>query len=552
MFPPFPTDKARAYCQKILSDLENGNLQLVQVSAPSAERDGHGIMIGVLVCKDSKLRKIILKAVSGNSLVVRDAPLREQKLNDESKRIVHSQNEPLHPVDDFSHNKTMAHYAELWVPPIAEPVAIAEALLPNDKKIHELTDELKAATTDRDRRRISDERSALTTESLLRVHSLYKFHTIGGEILSLAQICRHKLPPTGTGDCCAPKLLDYAFAHGLKPVSMDEVFYQPPAQQSKPLSQQLQPAQPSQSSAQPSSPAQQKQAQVCHRAQSLSPQTQPKQAQKISGTSYPPCDERCGIVLPAMLGIEIVYRDDDIIVVNKQSGILSVPGRTADKSDCIVSRVRRLFPRCIAQPSVHRLDMETSGLMVLAFTAEAHRHLSMQFQNGDVQKKYTALLDGALTEATGAHAPRPEETHGSMTLYFRLDIDNRPNQIWDEVHGKKSITEWERLGFEWYRSADGTNRKVTRVLFKPHTGRTHQLRLASSDSHGFGIPIVGDTLYNEKYKHLQSDNYNYNPFDISKTSYSNTSERLCLHAHYLRFTHPTTNQPVEFTSHVPF
>lgn len=514
MFPPFSTAKAHAYCQKILSDLENGNLQLVQVSAPSAERDGHGIMIGVLVCKDSKLRKIILKAVSGKSLVIRNAHLHDVKLNDVSKRIAHSQDEPLHPVDDFSHNKTMAHYAELWVPPIAEPVAIAEALLPNDKKIHELTDELTAATTDADRRRISDERSALTTESLLRVHSLYKFHTAGGEILSLAQICRHKLPPTGTGDCCAPKLLDYAFAHNLQPVSMDEIFYQPPAQ-------------------------------VCNRAQHT-------QVQKISGTSYPPCDERCGIVLPAMLGIEIVYRDDDIIVVNKQSGILSVPGRGADKSDCIVSRVRRLFPRCITQPSVHRLDMETSGLMVLAFTAEAHRHLSMQFQNGDVQKKYTALLDGALTEATGAHAPRPEQTHGSMTLYFRLDIDNRPNQIWDEVHGKKSITEWERLGFEWYRSADGTNRKVTRVLFKPHTGRTHQLRLASSDSHGFGIPIVGDTLYNEKYKHLQSDNYNYNPFDISKTSYSNTSERLCLHAHYLRFTHPTTNQPVEFTSHVPF
>lgn len=502
MFPPFPTEKAHVHCMRIISQIENNELRLVQVSAPSAERDGHGIMIGVLVCYDSDGKEVILKAVSGNSLLPQE--------NSQER--------------------------ELWVPPIVDATAITDALAPNDKKIHELTDELKLATTDDERRRISAERASLTTESLSKVHALYKFHTISGRVLSLKDICGGKLPPTGTGDCCAPKLLDYAFSHGLHPVSMDEIFYgKPQSQITSPKTTVLQKPATLQKSA-------------------TSPTVSFANLRQ-SGKSYAPCDERCGIVLPAMLGLEIIYRDDDIIVVNKQSGLLSVPGIGAEKQDCVASRVRRLFPHCIKQPTVHRLDMETSGLLVLAFTAEAHRNLSIQFQEAQVQKKYTALLDGSLAEAKGMCAPKPNETHGVMTLYFRLDIDNRPHQIWDEVHGKKSITEWERLGFEWYhaprlanetsasQNAHSENRKVTRVLFTPHTGRTHQLRLAASDVHGFGLPIVGDMLYNERYKYLRSDKYEADFVP---------SERLCLHAHYLCFTHPRTGERMEFTSKVPF
>lgn len=515
MFPPFPTEEARKYCEEILTALECGDLELVQVSAPSQERDGHGVMLGVLVCKDTDGHKIILKAVSGNSLV---------------PNVTHKNSQPqivLQASDDSSTNSI----SEMWVPPIVDSSVIMETLFPNDKKIHELTDELKLATTDSERRKISEERSALTTESLAKVHALYKFHTASGRVLSLREICKVKLPPTGTGDCCAPKLFDYAFSHGLAPISMDEVFYQ--RQQTE--SELLQTA-----SVQTVAPLQ--------------------NSQKIYGHSYAPCDERCGIVLPAMLELEIIYRDDDIIVVNKPSGVLSVPGIGAEKQDCIASRVRRLFPHCIAQPTVHRLDMETSGLMVLAFNADAHRNLSIQFQNSQVQKKYTALLDGSLAEATGECAPPPDQTHGIMTLYFILDVDNRPNQIWDAVHGKKSITEWERLGFEWYAppadrianqkndaAAKIVNRKVTRVLFTPHTGRTHQLRLASADSHGFGIPIVGDSLYNKRYSHLYEGKGALTPEQSLLRP-----ERLCLHANYLSFTHPTTNERMEFTSKVPF
>ena len=161
--------------------------------------------------------------------------------------------------------------------------------------------------------------------------------------------------------------------------------------------------------------------------------------------------------------------------------------------------------------------METSGLMVLAFDAEAHRNLSRQFQEGTVKKEYVALLDGIL-----AKKGIPEE--GTMTLFFRLDIDNRPHQIWDDVYGKKAVTSWKILDVERYTAPDGSVRNVTRVLFKPQTGRTHQLRLASADPHGFGIPIVGDTLYGK----------------------CEEGERLMLHARYLAFDHPTDGRRMEF------
>ena len=196
---------------------------------------------------------------------------------------------------------------------------------------------------------------------------------------------------------------------------------------------------------------------------------------RICGKTYGPCDERCALILPEILGLNILYRDDSIIVVNKQSGLLSVPGRGPEKQDCVVNRFRRLFPEAILQPSVHRLDMETSGLLVLAFTEDAHRNMNRQFENREVKKEYIAVVDGKLPEN---FAP-----DGQMELFFRVDIENRPHQIWDAVHGKNAVTEWHRIGEESYTAPDGSKRCVTRIKFIPHTGRTHQLRLAAADSH---------------------------------------------------------------------
>ena len=119
--------------------------------------------------------------------------------------------------------------------------------------------------------------------------------------------------------------------------------------------------------------------------------------------------------------LDIVHEDPHFVVVNKASGMLSVPGRLPEKKDSVANRVRELYPGCIEQPAVHRLDMATSGLIVVARDAAAHRHLSMQFQERETKKRYIALLDGILEGASS----------GTIELPFRLDVDNRPYQIYD-------------------------------------------------------------------------------------------------------------------------
>ena len=208
--------------------------------------------------------------------------------------------------------------------------------------------------------------------------------------------------------------------------------------------------------------------------------------------------------------MEILYRDADIVVVVKPSGLLSIPGRGPEKIDSVSHRIRQMFPDCLAQPSVHRLDMDTSGLLVLALTAASHRHLSLQFQNRETDKHYLAILEGELAG---------EE--GTITLPFRLDIENRPHQIYDEIHGKIGTTHWKKLGIE--------NGK-TRIAFHPITGRTHQLRVHSAHPKGLGIPIVDDPLYGN----------------------GDLPGKMKLHACELTFTHPTTGEKMTFTAPVPF
>ena len=213
---------------------------------------------------------------------------------------------------------------------------------------------------------------------------------------------------------------------------------------------------------------------------------------------------------PVKSGLDIVCEDESFVVVNKPSGLLSVPGRGPDKTDCVSNRVRQRYPGCIEQPAVHRLDMDTSGLLVVALDREAHRELSHQFQRRATSKRYVGLLDGILSS-----------DRGTLRLPFRLDVDNRPMQIYDEVHGKLGITHWERLGIEG---------NVTRVAFVPVTGRTHQLRVHAAHERGLGIPIVGDPLYGRGTGPAQ----------------------LKLHAAALSFLHPRTGERVHFDVPPPF
>lgn len=209
-------------------------------------------------------------------------------------------------------------------------------------------------------------------------------------------------------------------------------------------------------------------------------------------------------------GLEIIYREPSFVVVNKPGGLLAVPGRGPDKQDCVTKRLKQLIPGCIEQPAVHRLDMATSGLMLMGMTAGAHRNLSIQFSQREVVKRYTALVEG-----------RPVLDEGTIILRFRLDPDNRPHQVFDPVNGKEGITRWRTLGYEGNR---------TRIEFFPATGRTHQLRLHASHPEGLGCPIVGDSLYGN----------------------GREGEKMFLHAGGLQFAHPDTGKPLCFVSPAPF
>ena len=204
---------------------------------------------------------------------------------------------------------------------------------------------------------------------------------------------------------------------------------------------------------------------------------------------------------------EIIYADDYLVVANKPTMLLSVPGRGEDKQDCLINRLMTDFPGIL---TVHRLDWETSGLSVLALNKEIHRHLSRQFQEREVKKQYTAIVYG-----------HPDKDRGEINLPIRCDWENRPRQIVDLDQGKPSQTFWECL--KRYE-------KSSRILLTPVTGRSHQLRVhMQSIQH----PILGDRLY----AHPEA-------FTMA--------ERLLLHATRLEFVHPVTEKFVSFYSPAPF
>jgi len=208
--------------------------------------------------------------------------------------------------------------------------------------------------------------------------------------------------------------------------------------------------------------------------------------------------------------LPIIHHDDHILVIDKPGGLLSVPGKGPEKQDCVVSRARSFFTDLPPQPAVHRLDLHTTGIMLLARTQDAHRHLVHQFQYRLVSKRYIAILDGSLATESG-----------SIELSFRLDPQNRPYQVLDPLNGKSGITIWQKLA-----EKDGR----TRVALTPLTGRTHQLRLHAAHSQGLGTPIVGDFLYGN----------------------GKDGDMMLLHSASISLVHPGSGQPCEFKSEPPF
>lgn len=463
-FSFLPTEPAATFCKNLMEQLATHKNLYLENKAEDKENYfsterlfSQGHMFGILTCiHPETMERIVLKAFSGQYF--------------------------------GSWN------CKGWVPSLIDEQKYTSHILASDSKIKKITNEILLCEKNDSQNtqkiaELKQQRKKYSQDSLHEIYKLYSFTNNQQQELHYADIANYFFYddenfisiPTGTGDCCAPKLFSYAYKHNLIPESLAEFYYGK------------------------------------------------ETATKKHTEFYPPCREKCRFILPLLLGLDIIYRDDDIIVLNKKAGLLSVPGRGPDKQDSVVSRLKRLIPQIIEQPSVHRLDMETSGLMVYAITKEAHRLLSIDFMNGKVKKQYIALLDGSLYKSSGIEAQNAiqkslatkESLQGTITLPFRLDIENRPYQIYDEEFGKMGETQWESLGEEKYN-----NRKVTRILFTPLTGRTHQLRLHSMHKKGLGIPIVGDSLYGKKQE---------------------TDKRMMLHASFLEFQHPITKETIKFS-----
>ncbi len=335
-----------------------------------------------------------------------------------------------------------------YVPPCFSVSLWREIMAGNDARIHELS-----AMVDSGHEELRSERAALTAESLSRLRALYSFRCADG--------CDIPLPdgaPGGTGDCAGLRAINTALRKGWEIKGLAEF-----------------------------------------------------RIRDGSLGFHPPCSSRCGLLLPRMLGLDFIYADSSIAVIDKEAGLLSVPGRGAGKLDSAAYRFHRLFPSSPVECYTHRLDMDTSGLLVMAFTKEAHRAMCMAFEAHEVRKEYEALLCGVL-----------KEDDGVVDLPIRLDPDNRPYQIVDMERGKRAITHWKRIRVE---IIDGE--AYTRVRFQPQTGRTHQLRVHSA---AIGHPIKGDRLYGTRKE----------------------GERLALHASSITFRHPVSGDEVTFSSPAPF
>ena len=315
-------------------------------------------------------------------------------------------------------------------------------------------------------------RKKKSNELQQKLFAAYSFLNTYGIKKNLADLFDNN-PPAGAGECAAPKLLQYAFANQLKPIAMAEFWW------------------------------------------GKSPNSEIRTHKQF----YPACNSKCKpILMHHMLDgikmeqnpfeintahgkeIEIIYDDDDLVVLNKPSEFLSVPGKQVE--DSVYKRIKDLYPQASGSIIVHRLDMSTSGIMVVAKNEYSHKQLQSQFIKRTIKKRYVALLDGII-----------EENEGTINLPLRVDLDDRPRQLVCFEHGKNAQTLWQKIEVK--------NRQ-TRVFFYPVTGRTHQLRVHASHHLGLHTAIVGDDIYGNK------------------------GTRLLLHADRLTFTHPVLKTEMTF------
>ena len=345
------------------------------------------------------------------------------------------------------------------------------------------------------------------------------------------------LPPAGAGDCCAPKLLQFAYAHNLRPVSLAEFwlgappptevrrhlqFYPPCRSKCYPILQfMLQGLDAPLPGAEEVYPLREEGGVTTNDEKGslddkASIDTNEAHADKASFDDNGFLDAQGHIYKKCGASLHIIYEDEQMAVVSKPSGMLSVPGKSCRLS--VESIVREHYGIAADVPViVHRLDMDTSGLLLIARTREAHKALQQQFLDHTVSKSYLALLEGVPHEGlTGEHVVWHSSHTGTITLPLRPDLDDRPRQLVDFVHGKPAVTRFHLL-----KVIDGHQL----IALTPVTGRTHQLRMHCAHHLGLNCPILGDPLYG-------------NAIEPS----ANIAQRLYLHAEQITFRHPSSGK----------
>lgn len=349
------------------------------------------------------------------------------------------------------------------------------------EKLNEV--EQKAKGFDTEILQLKQERKTRSAALQLWLFRQFDMLNAKGEHKDLCEIFKDTpqgLPPAGAGECALPKLLQYAYLYGLQPLAMGEFW--------------------------------------CGMS--------PKDEIRHDGYFYPSCKGKCEPILKHMLvgldvelnplaedlfkdtPLNILYEDEWIVAVEKPSGMLSVPGK--NDLDSVQQRLRLMYPDATGPLVVHRLDMATSGILLAAKDKDVHARLQSQFETRSISKEYIAILDGV-----------PSQECGIIDLPICLNPLDRPRQMVDFENGKPTITEYKVECIK-----DGR----AKVVFKPHTGRTHQLRVHSAHVSGLGCPISGDELYGNL----------------------DSAPRLCLHASRLVFRHPVSDKEIEIVSTCPF
>lgn len=379
-----------------------------------------------------------------------------------------------------------------WAPPTFDVAARDAVWIAGDAEMRALAHERETVARGEAHenarqvlRTLDETRAARSRELLPQIQDTYQLPNARGETRTLRDLFAPGQPPGGAGDCAAPKLLAHAYRIGLRPLALAEFWWGAP----------------------------------------------PRSGDRRAGSFYPACRGKCAPILahmllglpadpPPVFGADaidvsepaVVYEDAQIVIVDKPCGLLSVPGRSQLLQDSVMTRLRARYPESTGQLVVHRLDLDTSGLLLAAKDTRTFSALQRLFSLREITKRYAAWLDG---EVRGEH--------GLIDLPLRLDVDDRPRQIHDAEHGKVAVTSWRVV-----ERAEGR----TRVTLTPLTGRSHQLRVHASHPLGLNAPIIGDRLYGREA-----------PVE---------GERLMLHAELLAFAHPGTGAAVRVERPAPF